>query len=170
MHPKAIWFKRAVFAFLMLLMSFVPLPSPRAQNAASSASAYLFNLTPNMITGVAINGNSTGVTIPAMPTSGPWQPNAPASMDVAVFFGASLTVTFADGQSWTETIDAAPSGGGPARNIGIWLFRDGCAVSTDTGRVQQFAWAGLSLMTMRRDRPCNDSLAMTCGAKSGDLK
>jgi hypothetical protein len=169
MRPKAAWFKRTVLAVLVLSMSTVPLLSPRAQNA-SSASAYLFNLTPDKISDVAINGISTGVSIPAMRSSGPWQPGAPASMDVAVFFGASLTVTFADGQTWTETIDAAPSGGAPARDVGIWLFRDGCAVSTANGRVQQFTWAGLSLMAMRRQRPCNDGLAMVCAPGSGGLK
>jgi hypothetical protein len=118
-------------------MTVVPLPSVRAaEPAANGASAYLFNMTRTNIVEVDIKGHSIGVKIPSMPAE-PWQVSGPASLNVGLFFGTDVTVIFADGHKWTETIRAAPEPGKPPRNVGIWLFRNGCVVSTETGSIQQ---------------------------------
>ncbi len=135
--PKSVWTK--IFFSALLAWSMTVVPSVlAAEPAANGASAYLFNMTRTMIVEVDIRGHSIGVEIPPMPSIEPWQVNAPASLNVGLFFGADVTVIFADGHKWTETIRAAPESGKPPRNVGIWLFRNGCVVSTEAGSIQQF--------------------------------
>jgi hypothetical protein len=105
------------------------------------ASAFLFNLTQTGIVDVAINGISIGMTLAPMEGGELWTVNAPERMDATSFYGQTLSVTFAGDQPWSETINASPPPGTPAHDVGIWLFRNGCVVSTDTGYIQQIAWA-----------------------------
>jgi len=136
--PKAVWTRRWLFALLAWPVTVVLLPAvAAAEPAANVASAYLFNMTRTLIVEVDINGHSIGVEVQPMPPIEPWQVNAPASLNVALFFGTNVTVVFADGHSWTDTIRAAPAHGKPPRSVGILLFRNGCVVATESGWIQQ---------------------------------
>jgi hypothetical protein len=135
--------KRAAIALLALSICCAPLPAlPLADPSAGiAASAFLFNLTQTKIIDVAVDDSSLGVTIAPMQGGQLWKVNDPERMDVPSFYGQTLTVTFGGNKKWTETINARPPPGQPARSIGIWLFINGCVVSTDTGYIQQVAWA-----------------------------
>jgi hypothetical protein len=134
---------RAVVVLAALLISCAPDPGLRLANATgtnASASAFLFNLTQTRIVDVSINGIPIGITIAPMEGGQLWKVNAPERMDATSFYGQTLSVTFAGAHPWFQTINASPPPGTPARSVGIWLFRNGCIVSTDTGYIQQAAW------------------------------
>jgi hypothetical protein len=134
--------KTGVVVLSALLISCAPEPvlqSATSKAANAPASAFLFNLTQTRIVDVSINGVPIGITIAPMEGGQLWKVNAPERMDATSFYGQTLSVTFAGAHPWFETINAGPPPGTPARSVGIWLFRNGCIVSTDTGYIQQVA-------------------------------
>ncbi|WP_434625691.1 hypothetical protein [Azospirillum sp. B2RO_4] len=109
---------------------------------AAPPCAFFFNMTGERISSISIGGiEIPGLTVQPMTMSNPWTVSLSVGYSVAALYGTNIKVVFANGCSWTQTVDARPSVGSAAVSVAVWLLANGLILSSEKGALKQAAWA-----------------------------